>query len=130
MEEADRILARRLEIWNWYYERTGTLERAGRLRRPIVPEHTSHNAHMFYVLLSDRATRDGAISALAAEGVNAVFHYVPLHSSPAGERFARVSGSMTHTEAAGDRLLRLPLWLGMEQVDVDRVAGVLERYLG
>ena len=130
MEEADQILARRLEIWNWYYQRTEALERTGRIRRPIVPEYASHNAHMFYVLLNGRVARDGAIAALAAEGINAVFHYVPLHSSPAGRRLARVSGSMTHTDAAGDRLLRLPLWLGMNEADVDRVVAVLERSLG
>lgn len=128
MEEADRIQSRRLEIWNWYYERTEGLERAGSLRRPIVPSHTSHNGHLFYVLLRDQGNRDAAIAALAAERVNAVFHYVPLHSSPAGRRFARVSGSMAETDAAAGRLVRLPLWLGMERADVDRVVDVLERF--
>ena len=129
MLEAHEITRRRREVWGWYFERCADLEQRGRLRRPIVPAGCEHNAHMFYVLVRDLDTRTRLIAALNSDGVNAVFHYVPLHSSPAGRRFGRTSGSLSHTVSVSDRLVRLPLWIGMEQDDVDRVAAVIERTL-
>lgn len=129
MEDADRITRERLAIWDAYYARCAALEARGLLRRPIVPPACGHNAHMFYVLLSDEQSRARAIRGLAADGVNAVFHYVPLHSSPAGERLGRTAGPMTVTDQVSSRLLRLPLWLGLTEGDVDRVVSALERLL-
>jgi dTDP-4-amino-4,6-dideoxygalactose transaminase len=80
-------------------------------------------------MLRDRAGRDGLIAALAAEGIAAYFHYVPLHSAPAGARFGRVHGPMDVTDAAAAQLVRLPLWVGMTGDDVDRVAGAIGRAL-
>jgi dTDP-4-amino-4,6-dideoxygalactose transaminase len=114
MEEAQAITQRRLQIWNTYHQWLEALEQDGLLRRPIVPAHCQHNAHMYYVLLPDEDTRTRVIEGLAADGIHAVFHYVPLHDSRAGRRFARASGSMGVTEDLSARLLRLPLWLGIE----------------
>lgn len=119
MEEADSITRRRLDLWAAYHSRLAMLETAGRLRRPVVPDHCVHNAHMYYVLLPDLAARTTFISRLKESGIQAVFHYVPLHSSPRGRDCARSSGAMTHTDSLSERLVRLPLWLGMgEQFEV------------
>ncbi len=83
-----------------------------------MPEHCAHNAHIYYVLLPSLDARQAVIRHMRAAGVSPVFHYVPLHSSPAGRRFARTATPMPHTDATADRLLRLPLWIG---VDRDRV---------
>lgn len=126
MEHAREVTAARRDIWRWYYERLESLESRGRLRRPIVPSHCEHNAHMFYVLVRDLETRTRVLTDLNASGVNAVFHYVPLHSAPAGLKYGRVSGPMRHTEDLSSRLIRLPLWVGMTEADVDRVGSRLE----
>jgi dTDP-4-amino-4,6-dideoxygalactose transaminase len=122
LEEADQITARRLELWTRYHQAFAELEATERARRPIVPDGCGHNAHMYYLLLPDRARRDALIERLAERDVMAVFHYVPLHSSPAGQRHGRAVGTLEQTDAASDRLVRLPLWVGMEDADVDRVA--------
>jgi dTDP-4-amino-4,6-dideoxygalactose transaminase len=130
MEAAEAIGTRRLEIWHWYNEAFADLERREIIRRPTVLAHCQHNAHMFYVLVSDVAVRTRLLTALNAEGINAVFHYVPLHSSIAGRKFGRSHGSMRNTESISERLVRLPLWIGMEQADVDRVVSSVEAALG
>ena len=129
MQAADEITAHRRAIWSWYYERFEALDRREAVRRPTVPPGCEHNAHMFYLLVPSLETRTRVLSYLNANGVNAVFHYVPLHSSAAGQRYGRVAGSMCNTDAASDRLMRLPLWVGMNQDDVDRVAMLVERAL-
>jgi dTDP-4-amino-4,6-dideoxygalactose transaminase len=127
MEEAQRITNRRLAIWHSYHDALHGLEIAGKLRRPIIPAECQHNAHMYYVLLDSFATRTRVIQALNQQGINSVFHYVPLHLSPAGKQYARVHGELTHTEDLADRLLRLPLWVGMN--NVDRVVNALTQLL-
>jgi dTDP-4-amino-4,6-dideoxygalactose transaminase len=114
MEEAEKITQRRLDIWAAYQEALAPLETLGKLGLPSLPEASQHNAHMFYVVFSDLETRTRAIAYLKAEDINAVFHYVPLHDSSMGITHGRTIGDMTVTSLAADRLLRLPLWLGME----------------
>ena len=126
MEHARAITTARRDIWQWYYERLEPLESRGWLRRPIVPAHCRHNAHMFYVLVRDLEMRTKVLAHLNASGVNAVFHYVPLHSAPSGVKYGRVSGPMRHTDDVSCRLIRLPLWVGMTQADVDHVGSRLE----
>lgn len=117
MEEAESITARRLAIWEQYHAALEPLEVAGKLRRPIVSLHCQHNAHMYYVLLDSLAIRARVIDGLKQQGVSSVFHYVPLHFAPAGKRYAKTCGDMANTEDLSDRLLRLPLWVGMSSVE-------------
>jgi dTDP-4-amino-4,6-dideoxygalactose transaminase len=114
MEEADAITARRLAIWDRYHAAFADLERSGRIRRPIVPADCRHNAHMYYLLLDDLAARTAFIGRLREAGIQSVFHYVPLHSSPFGLTAGRAVGDLPNTDAAAERLVRLPLWLGLE----------------
>ncbi len=125
LEEAEHITQARLVIWQRYHELLAPLEASGALRRPIVPADCQHNAHMYYVLLPADVPRQPVLDGLKREGINSVFHYVPLHSSPAGQRYGRVHGSMDNTVSLSERLLRLPLWVGMSDEQQERVVEVL-----
>lgn len=114
MEAADEITKRRLSIWHKYDLAFAGLEQKGSVRRPIVPENYSHNAHMYYLLLPGLAARTAFIATLKQKGILSVFHYVPLHTSPGGELYGMVHGPMTVTVEMSDRLVRLPLWVGLE----------------
>jgi dTDP-4-amino-4,6-dideoxygalactose transaminase len=116
MDAADDITARRMAIWERYHDWAASHEAAGRLRRPHVPAHCTHNAHMYYLLLPNLETRTAFIGALRERGVQSVFHYIPLHSSPAGRSVARAHGSLEVTDRVSDCLVRLPLWVGLESV--------------
>src|SRR5262249_15103435 len=89
-------------------------ERDGVLRRPVVPGGCQHNAHMYYLLLENVARRTEFIGNLKQQGIQCVFHYVPLHSSPIGQRLARTSGELLVTNRIAEQLVRLPLWLGVD----------------
>jgi dTDP-4-amino-4,6-dideoxygalactose transaminase len=121
VEYADEITQRRIGIWNRYHTTFEGPESEGKLRRPIVPAHCVHNAHMYYLLLPDLAARTEFIERLKAEGIGAVFHYIPLHSSPAGRRFGRAHGSLEVTDRVSDRLVRMPLWVGLEELQASIV---------
>ena len=114
LEEADAITERRLAIWNTYHQAFEQLEQADSVRRPVIPEHCKHNAHMYYLLLPDEARRNALIAHLKSHEIQAVFHYVPLHSSPMGQQCGRAAGSLQETQSVSARLVRLPLWLGLE----------------
>jgi len=115
MEEAETITARRLALWERYHAAFEPMEREGRVRRPVIPEACGHNAHMYYLLLHDLEDRTVFIEALKAEGINCVFHYVPLHNSPYGRRVGRCAVELRNTSNLADMLVRLPLWLGLEE---------------
>ena len=125
MEEADAINRRRLGIWNTYHQWFGEAEKAGRLRRPVIPGHCAHNAHMYYLLLPDLARRTAFIERMKQVDVQCVFHYIPLHSAPAGREFGRAHDGLEVTSDIADRLVRLPLWLGLEDAQVDVIQKVL-----
>jgi dTDP-4-amino-4,6-dideoxygalactose transaminase len=129
LERAGEITANRIAIWEVYHAALEDLENESRLRRPVVPDHCSHNAHMYYVLLGMRCDRVRFIQRLSEAGVNAVSHYVPLHSSPAGVRYGRIHGSLKVTDDVSERILRLPLWIGMTTDDAAYVADALRRTL-
>lgn len=112
--DAEAITRRRLELWERYHEAFAPLEEEGVLRRPVIPDYCEHNAHMYYLLLPDGETRTQVLGALRAGGIDAVFHYVPLHEAPAGRRFGRTHGELRHTSDLWQRLIRLPLWVGMD----------------
>ena len=125
LQEAERITRLRLGSWDRYHAMLAPLEAAGLLRRPVVPEHCTHNAHMYYVLLAPELDRSEVLRRLEARGIKSVFHYVPLHTSPAGRRHGRVSGSMEVTDRQSARLIRLPLWCGIDEAEQDRVTTAL-----
>lgn len=126
LEEAESITHKRLEHWQQYHDALAGLEADCRLRRPIIPSECTHNAHMYYVLLPEIIDRQRVIDILKAANIWPVFHYVPLHGSPAGRRYGRITGAMTHTDDLSARLLRLPLWVEMQSQDIGRVVDVLE----
>jgi len=129
LEDAERITTARRRLWQRYYEAAAPLEALG-IRRPIIPPECGHNAHLFYLLLPAHVPRAAVLDAMRARGVAALFHYVPLHSSPAGRRFGRVSGSMAHTDRISDSLVRLPLWVGMRDSDPEFVVEQLTQVIG
>lgn len=130
LSEADAITAQRLEVWNRYDELLRPLEARGLVRRPVVPDGCEHNAHLYYVLLHDDANRDDVLAQLRRDQIGAVFHYVPLHASPAGERFGRVHNRLTVTESRAERLIRLPLWVGLTEAQQARIVRALTAALG
>ncbi|MDO9146199.1 MAG: dTDP-4-amino-4,6-dideoxygalactose transaminase [Hydrogenophaga sp.] len=125
LEEADRITKERLASWRRYHELLAPLEAQGVLRRPIIPEACQHNAHMYYVLLSPEIDRQGILTELKRNDIWSVFHYVPLHSSPAGVRYCRTHGDLGVTVRQSEKLIRLPLWIGLSTKQQDRVVEVL-----
>ncbi len=125
MEEAETITRRRLAMWATYHQWFADAEKAGKLRRPIVPSHCTHNAHMYYLLLPDLPHRTAALDALKRLGVQSVFHYVPLHNAPAGRKYGRAHEDLSVTEDIANRLLRLPLWVGMEECQTEVIQSVL-----
>jgi len=131
LQQGDDITRRRLGIWRHYHEALAPLEERGWLRRPIVPEGCVHNAHMYYVLLPSLAARQEVIRRMRERGVSPVFHYVPLHSAPAGLKFGRPATPMTHTDALSERLLRLPLWIGVDrELVIDTLSSVCAEVCG
>jgi dTDP-4-amino-4,6-dideoxygalactose transaminase len=127
LESAAELTAQRRLVWNAYHEAFAPLEQEGLVRRPIVPAECEHNVHLYYLLLSNLEARTRLIAALRAEGILAPFHYVPLHSSPAGRRLGRVHGPMAVTDDISDRLIRLPLWPAMTTHDIAQVIDAVQR---
>ena len=129
MQEADAITARRFDIWNRYHSAFQSLEQSGRLRRPVVPEVCNHNAHMYYILLRDLEERTEFIEAMSRHDINCVFHYVPLHSSPAGQRYGRAHGSLESTNLQSERLVRLPMFFELSEANQNRVVETVRKCL-
>jgi dTDP-4-amino-4,6-dideoxygalactose transaminase len=126
LEDCLAITARRIDMWNNYYELTGNLEARAMLVRPSIPDHCCHNGHIFWVLLSDGVDRHKVIQNMKKARVQATFHYVPLHSSPQGLRCARAIGDLQQTDRAGAQLIRLPLWNGLTRDQQQYVVQSLE----
>ncbi|GAB4573708.1 MAG: dTDP-4-amino-4,6-dideoxygalactose transaminase [Anaerolineae bacterium] len=127
MEEAELITQRRLAIWQTYHEAFAELEARELVRRPVIPDGVRHNAHMYYLLLPSLEARTAFIERLKAAGIHSVFHYVPLHSAPGGQRFSRAVGSLEHTTSISERLVRLPLWIGVEKYQEQIIETVIEQ---
>jgi dTDP-4-amino-4,6-dideoxygalactose transaminase len=128
LEEAEQITRKRINLWDQYHLAFQPLEDEGLLRRPTIPITCQHNAHMYYLILQDRSTRDKFISRMHHESINCVFHYVPLHSSPASQRYSRTSGHLPITTRLADCLVRLPLWIGLDEHQV-RVINAVRKIL-
>ena len=121
LEVADKINNDRLASWNQYYEGLKDLEKEGYIELPVIPEGAKHNAHMFYLKCKDLEERTAFISYLKENGIAAVFHYIPLHSSPAGLKYGRFNGEDRYTTKESERLVRLPMYYGLKKEDVEYI---------
>lgn len=128
LEHADEINQNRLDTWNRYYETFQPLAQEGKLELPVIPEGCAHNAHMFYIKLRDLEERTAFISHMKSKGVSCVFHYVPLHSAPAGLKFGRFHGEDVYTTKESERLVRLPLYYGLSAEDVRAVTAAARSF--
>lgn len=126
LEVAEQITKQRIDIWNEYHRLLEPLENRGLLRRPIIPDHCQHNAHMYYVLLPEKLPRDEILQKMKSQGIGAIFHYIPLHSSPAGRKFGRTSGELVNTDSCAERVIRLPLWIGLNIDQQQEIVTALE----
>ena len=118
LEKADEINEDRLKTWNLYYETLKPLEEEGKVELPVIPEGCVHNAQMFYIKVKDLEERTALLSFLKENGVLAVFHYIPLHSAPAGLKYGRFHGDDQYTTKESERLLRLPMYYGLDKEDL------------
>lgn len=114
LDASSHITSRRLAIWNQYHEAFRALELEGKVRRPFVPEYCEHNGHMYYLIMRDEQERNAFITFMRERSIQCIFHYIPLHSSPGGAYYGRSSGSMEVTDDISCRIVRLPLWIGVE----------------
>ena len=121
LEISDKIQQKRKKVWNTYYSAFEQLEKENKIRRPIIPDYASNNAHMFYLLFNDLETRTEFISYLKQNDIYAPFHYIPLHSAPAGKKYCRTNGTMSVTNKVSDTLVRLPLYFDITDEDLKTV---------
>jgi dTDP-4-amino-4,6-dideoxygalactose transaminase len=129
MEKMNDIQKKRLRIYNAYTKALKPYEKEGLLRLPIVPDYAEHNAHMYYVLFKDGETRDTVMGKLKSHGVLAIFHYIPLHSSPMGIQMGYKQSDLPVTESVSERLLRLPMYAGMTNEELAYVISTLQQVI-
>ena len=128
LERADEINENRLATWNYYFKELSQLSSSGAVELPTIPSGCKHNAHMFYIKTKNLEERSALIKFLKDHGVQATFHYIPLHSSPAGQRFGRFDGEDTYTTSESDRLVRLPMYYGLESRDAKTVVDLVKDF--
>ncbi|MBR4754111.1 MAG: dTDP-4-amino-4,6-dideoxygalactose transaminase [Lachnospiraceae bacterium] len=128
LEMAEDINESRMKCWNRYYACLKPLADEGYIDIPVIPEGCTHNAHMFYIKAADLKERTRLIEYLKSKEIESVFHYIPLHTSPAGQRFGRFAGEDKYTTSESERLLRLPMYYGLELDDVERVSAEIKRF--
>lgn len=128
LQNSHEINQKRLQIWDKYNNFFEKYEKSGLIRRPIIPTDCNQNAHMYYILFNDLATRSKFIDYMKNNGITPTFHYIPLHSSPAGVKYGRVSGSMKVTDKVSDTLVRLPMYYELNEDDLTRIFEVIERF--
>ena len=126
--EADKINNDRLASWQTYYDAFEQLEQEGFVERPVIPEGCVHNAHMFYLKAKDLEERTALIDYLKKNDILAVFHYIPLHSAPAGVKFGRFHGEDVYTTAESDRLLRLPMYYGLKKNELNKIIDTVIKF--
>lgn len=127
LEEAEKIFNERMASWKIYYE---TLKQLEEVELPVIPENCTHNAHMFYIKTRNLDERTNLIEHLKKQDIMAVFHYIPLHSAPAGKKYGRFTGNDIYTTKESERLLRLPLYYGLEKNDLLRVISEIYTFYG
>lgn len=130
LEKADEINNARLAVWNRYYENLSPLAEAGKLTLPTVPEGCVHNAHMFYAKAADLEERTRLIAYLKENEILSVFHYIPLHTAPAGQKYGRFHGEDVYTTKESERLFRLPMYYGLNIEQVDYICGKIKEFYG
>lgn len=128
LEKAEEINNNRLASWNHYYEELSELMEQGKIELPVIPEGCVHNAHMFYIKAKDLEERTRLIDYLKDNGIGAVFHYIPLHSAPAGIKYGRFSGEDVYTTKESERLLRLPMYYGLEENDRVKIIETIKTF--
>ena len=128
LEVCDQIQDKRMEIWNYYHRELETLEKEGKITRPVIPEGCIHNAHMYYLKVRDMEVRTKLIHYLREKGICSVFHYIPLHTAPAGQKFGRFAGEDRYTTKESERLLRLPMFYNLDMKDVEYVTEQLKSF--
>ena len=128
LEMAEEINEDRLASWNFYYEQLSGLAEAGKIDLPVVPEGCTHNAHMFYIKCRDIEERTALTSHLKANDIAAVFHYIPLHTAPAGAEYGRFHGEDIYTTKESERLLRLPMYHGLTREDILKVCDTIKEF--
>jgi len=129
LEMAEAINEKRLQIWNRYYDTLAPLREKGKVELPVIPKGCVHNAHMFYLKAADLEERTALIGWLKEKGIMAVFHYIPLHSAPAGLVYGRFAGEDVYTTAESERLLRLPMYYALSPEEAEWIGGaVLDFY--
>ena len=126
--KADKIFDDRMAIWNRYYLELEELEKLGYIQLPVIPEECENNAHMFYIKAKDLEERTRLISYLKENGVMAVFHYIPLHTAPAGEKYGEFRGEDKYTTSESERLVRLPLYYGLTEEDQTMVIKLVNKF--
>lgn len=129
LEIAERIRKKRLKLWKRYYDNLSDLGNKGLLELPLIPAQCEHNAHTFYIKLKDNNQRQQMIDMLRDGGIQAVFHYVPLHTSAAGKKFGRFCGKDIYTTRESQRILRLPLYYDLKIRDVDYITGRIRKFV-
>ncbi len=129
IEMAEVITQKRFVAWNQYHSAFASLEEEGLLRRPIIPISCAHNAHLYYLIFPNLEIRNRVLNGLNKNGINAVFHYIPLHSSPAGKKYGRTDSDLYYTENLSDRLLRLPLWINLEEAEINYVVEIIKEVI-
>jgi dTDP-4-amino-4,6-dideoxygalactose transaminase len=128
LEIAEEINNKRLEIWNRYYDNLKELEKLGKIELAVIPDYAKHNGHLFYIKLKDINERGKLIKYLKENNIHAVFHYVPLHSSPAGKKYGAFIGEDIYTSKESERLLRLPLYYDLSLDEVDYITDKIKSY--
>ena len=128
LEKADEINNNRLATWSFYNDNLKELEDKGYIERQFIPKECTHNAHMYYIKTKDLDERTNLIKFLKEHGVQAVFHYVPLHTAPAGIKYARFFGEDKYTTKESERLLRLPMYYGLKQEDKEKVVELVKSF--
>lgn len=128
LEIADEITAARMDRWNQYNRQLSSLAEEGKIELPFIPENCTHNAHMFYIKTKDLEERTKLIQYLKDNNIMAVFHYIPLHTAPAGIKYARFHGEDKYTTKESERLLRLPLYYTLKEEEVDYICGKIKTF--
>lgn len=130
LEIADKIQAKRNAVWQKYYEAFAQLESLGKIRRPIIPDDCTNNGHMFYLLFNDLETRTKFINYLKENNIYAPFHYIPLHSSPAGKKYCKLGSSMEITNRVSDTLVRLPMFYDLNNEEIQQIIDTVLNFWG